>query len=419
MLRERVQLLYRQSFVPALAGVPFGLFLLVLLWDALPHPLLLTWFALKVAATLIRVLLHRGYDRSGGANPDAWLRRYTWALGFDGLAWTFLGVAFARPDDVITMAITLCSLLGITAISAVVYALYFRALVVFSCSVMLPAALFQLYLANRSSLFAALGMLVFLALMIQNGRRSAKATDELLRMRFQLVEAHQDALSAAVAKAAAHDLAAPLIAITHLSHWIRDELDDEARAKVGGHLEKLGQRVERMQQLVQGIHEYASAGLGKRIEEPVAIGELAQEIFRGLPGSDAFDLSLGELPEVVTHRRSLATVLRTLVENAIEHHDEAKGSITIAAREAEQAVEISVSDDGPGIAARDRQRVFDLLRTLHRRDEKEGAGAGLAVAKKIVEARGGSIEVAPTDGRGTTISFTWPSRALDEDEPGT
>jgi signal transduction histidine kinase len=72
-------------------------------------------------------------------------------------------------------------------------------------------------------------------------------------------------------------------------------------------------------------------------------------------------------------------------------------------------VEFRVADDGPGIGSEYQSRVFGLFQTLRPRDEVEGSGMGLALVKKLVEARGGRIWLASAPPRrGATFHFTWP-----------
>jgi signal transduction histidine kinase len=65
-----------------------------------------------------------------------------------------------------------------------------------------------------------------------------------------------------------------------------------------------------------------------------------------------------------------------------------------------------VSDNGPGIEEKDRERVFQLFQTLRPRDQSDSTGVGLAVVKKIVETYGGKVWVESRLGEGSTFYFT-------------
>jgi signal transduction histidine kinase len=98
-------------------------------------------------------------------------------------------------------------------------------------------------------------------------------------------------------------------------------------------------------------------------------------------------------PVVLGHEGRLERVLRNLVDNAGRH---AKSRVTITlAASGGQAV-LSVQDDGPGIPAEDRERVFDRFVRLDddRAREDGGSGLGLAIAAEIARTHGGTLSVA-------------------------
>jgi signal transduction histidine kinase len=110
----------------------------------------------------------------------------------------------------------------------------------------------------------------------------------------------------------------------------------------------------------------------------------------------------------------LRQVFINLIGNAIKHHDQGGGRIAITARPRGERIEFAVTDDGPGIPEHHRERIFEMFFTLQSRDCLEGSGIGLALVKKTVLARGGTVaaETNPA-GRGTTIRFDWPTTAND------
>ncbi len=236
-------------------------------------------------------------------------------------------------------------------------------------------------------------------------RHAGHHGEELSRVRAEL---HR------LAKVAAHDLAAPLVGIRNLAEWIREEVDPDHSGQALSHLDKLEQRVERMQRLVRRLEEYASAGRTRHAVEAVDVNKLVQKIFSRVHGSVRFKLVTQDLPTMHTARPPLGAVFRALIDNAIQHHDLAEGTITVSCRLSSPFYEFRVGDDGPGVPERFRERIFDLFETLERRDQKEASGAGLAIAKKIVEAYGCRIEVAPREGRGTEVVFSWPLTLDDE-----
>lgn len=107
----------------------------------------------------------------------------------------------------------------------------------------------------------------------------------------------------------------------------------------------------------------------------------------------------------------LHQVLFNLVENAIKY-GKTEGHVSIGGREtSERHVELWVKDDGPGIPAESRERVFERFYRVDRARSREtgGTGLGLAIVKHIVQAHGGEVWVKSDVGVGSTFFFTLPA----------
>ncbi|HEX9100316.1 MAG TPA: HAMP domain-containing sensor histidine kinase [Candidatus Dormibacteraeota bacterium] len=103
----------------------------------------------------------------------------------------------------------------------------------------------------------------------------------------------------------------------------------------------------------------------------------------------------------------LNQMLLNLVSNAIKFTPEG-GRVTIGAQRLADAVEISVSDSGIGIAVSDREHLFEEFRQLDSATDKHGTGLGLALTKRFVELHGGHIRLASELGKGSVFTLTLP-----------
>nr|MBP7690122.1 HAMP domain-containing histidine kinase [Thermoflexales bacterium] len=111
------------------------------------------------------------------------------------------------------------------------------------------------------------------------------------------------------------------------------------------------------------------------------------------------------LPSIAVDTDRLTQVLNNLVSNALHHTTH--GEIVLAAKAIDQQVQLIVSDTGSGIDAADLPFIFDrFYRTdkARQRDREDSSGLGLAIAKAIVEAHGGTLTVESTPGKGTTFT---------------
>lgn len=210
---------------------------------------------------------------------------------------------------------------------------------------------------------------------------------------------------------ASHDLKAPLRDIANLASWITEDAMEHLPSGSAQHLERLCDRVTRMQNLLNDLLAYSRAGRVARSGESIDMAQLLDNIRILAAPPDDIEVVLPDdiaaMPTLHTPRAPLEQILRNLVSNAVKHRDEHSQRVAIDWRDAGDFVKIMVSDDGPGIAAKFHERIFRLFTTLRPRDQLEGSGMGLAIVKKLVEAHGGAITV-DSQGRGATFCFTWP-----------
>jgi signal transduction histidine kinase len=208
---------------------------------------------------------------------------------------------------------------------------------------------------------------------------------------------------------ASHDLKAPLRAIDHLSTWVLEDVGHLLPQRSQEHLEKMRSRIKRMEGLLDDLLTYSRAGRYRGEARLVDANELVARVIDTVASPDEYTVRVeGALPTLFTYPAPLETVLRNLVSNAIKHHDKPAGTVRIWATEANDMIEFSVSDDGPGIDPAFHERIFQMFQTLRPRDQVEGSGIGLAVVEKIVTSVGGKIGLESTPGEGTTFRFTWP-----------
>ena len=230
--------------------------------------------------------------------------------------------------------------------------------------------------------------------------RVAERTAELARSNEELDQ---------FAYVASHDLKAPLRAIENLAAWIAADAGPLLPEESKRHLGLLQGRVRRMEQLLSDLLAYSRVDREEGTPEEVDAAALVREVAELIDGAPGIEVVIGEMPTLVTPRAPLEMVFRNLIGNAFKHHDRPEeGRVIVRAHDADSFVTFTVEDDGPGIPARYHERIFGLFQTLRPRDEVEGSGMGLAVVKKAVESRGGTVRVDSAEGRGTTFAFTWP-----------
>jgi two-component system OmpR family sensor kinase len=216
---------------------------------------------------------------------------------------------------------------------------------------------------------------------------------------------------------ASHELRTPLTAIrgqievlAHARHASSEEI--AATAAV------VTREVERMQRMVDDMLLLAQMDEGLAHDpRPTEVDSLVSESFAGLSTGLDRDLEVLGPPggTVVADRDRVIQVIRNLVRNAVEHTAPG-GSIRVAAIAQNGSLQVSVSDNGPGIPQSERDRIFvRLYRVELSRDRQSGGtGLGLAIARAIVEAHGGRIWADDAPGGGARITFELPGYRPDD-----
>jgi len=206
-----------------------------------------------------------------------------------------------------------------------------------------------------------------------------------------------------------HDLKAPLRGVKVLVDWIckdyMDKIDEEGRQK----LDLLVTRVDRMHNLIDGILQYSKIGRLEEEKSQVNLKELMPDIIDMVSPPENIEIIIeNELPVIECARIRIAQVFQNLLSNAIKYMDKPHGLIKIGCIEEQNFWKFSVKDNGPGIAEKYFEKIFQMYQTLTPRDEYESTGVGLTVVKKIVDLYGGKIWIESQVGQGCTFIFTIP-----------
>ena len=208
---------------------------------------------------------------------------------------------------------------------------------------------------------------------------------------------------------ASHDLKAPLRGISSLATWIEDDLAGKITDEVREHLRLMRNRVDRMESLIDGILAYARAGKRRGQVCSVNVRQLVADTKDLLEAPVAIRIAAadGPWPTLQTEPAPMQQVWLNLLSNAIKHGVPGGGTIEVGCGVIDGELRYWVKDDGCGIAPTYHDRVFEIFQRLASRDEVEGAGIGLSVVRKLVEAQGGRVWIESAVGEGTTMFFTW------------
>ncbi|WP_067462396.1 sensor histidine kinase [Actinomadura macra] len=166
--------------------------------------------------------------------------------------------------------------------------------------------------------------------------------------------------------------------------------------------------VVRLQQLAADLLLLARIDAGDRPPaRPVALAPLLRDDLEHRSPRVPVEASFEDDPQVMGVPARLARAMGNLLDNAVRHADHA---VRLSLREEGGTAVVGVSDDGPGVPAADRERIFERFVRLDdaRSRDEGGAGLGLAIARDLVRAHGGDVTVGEAPGGGALFEVRLP-----------
>jgi signal transduction histidine kinase len=213
-----------------------------------------------------------------------------------------------------------------------------------------------------------------------------------------------------MARQVAHDIKNPLTPIQINAEHLRRVHADRGRP-LGPVIDEcvasiLGQ-VRLLRQIAAEFSSFASVPRPKPapVELAALVAEIVDPYRAGLAGRTAIDVRVSpQLPSALVDRVLIGRAISNIIENAL-HAMPAGGTLTLEGEQAESWIVLRVSDTGVGMDAAALSRIFEPYFST----KAIGTGLGLTIAKRNVEANGGSIAVESELGRGTAVSLRLPA----------
>jgi signal transduction histidine kinase len=235
-------------------------------------------------------------------------------------------------------------------------------------------------------------------------------SDQIAQQNTQLKQANEELQQ--FAYITSHDLKEPLRMIGSFSQVIQQSYS----AKLGGesamYFRYINDGVTRMNALLDALLQYATIGKIEIEPEDVDIAEvvgIAKDNLHVKIEETFGNIMCGELPKVASMQSLLVQLFQNLIGNALKFNKpDSRPIVLINAEDKRDQWLFSVEDNGIGIDAEHRDRIFVIFQRLHGRDKYEGTGIGLSICQKIVHQLGGKIWVESEPLKGATFFFTLP-----------
>lgn len=207
-----------------------------------------------------------------------------------------------------------------------------------------------------------------------------------------------------------HDLRSPLRALDGFSQALLEDhavaLPPEAQRYLG----IIRDTAQKMGVLIDDLLEFSRLGRQSLTRRPVDVAKLVQHAYASLATQcegRRIDLRIGPLPDCEADPALLRQVWVNLLGNAVKYTRQRDvATIEIGHEVRDGAVEYFVRDNGAGFDMRYAHKLFGVFERLHRADEFEGTGVGLAIVQRIVQRHGGRVRAHGEVGRGAGFHFT-------------
>ncbi|MFK7773387.1 MAG: ATP-binding protein [Saprospiraceae bacterium] len=210
---------------------------------------------------------------------------------------------------------------------------------------------------------------------------------------------------------ASHDLKEPLRNIGSFATLLKRRFKGQLGTDADDYIDFITTNVSRMYDLLHEVLMYSKLENEEIYEESVSLNEVVETVIETLKGKimeHNVDIIVANLPEVKGHKSHLNQLFQNLISNSIKYTNQDNPIVEIGCKKDFQGNDLVyfVKDNGIGIDMEFKERVFEIFKRLHGKDEYEGTGVGLAICKKIVNQNNGDIWVESEVGEGATFYFT-------------
>ncbi len=237
-----------------------------------------------------------------------------------------------------------------------------------------------------------------------------KKAEEALKLKLEEL-ARSNAELEQFAYVSSHDLQEPLRMISSYLQLLQRRYQGKLDDKADKYIYFAVDGAARMQTLINDLLEFSRVATRAKEPEPTDSEFILNQTLSNLElyiRQNNASVSYDPLPEVIADSTQLAQVFQNLIANGIKFHSEKTPKIHLSAEKKENECVFSVKDNGIGIDPQYSEKIFEVFKRLHRKEEYPGTGIGLAICKKIVERHGGRIWVESELGKGATFYFTLP-----------
>ena len=241
-----------------------------------------------------------------------------------------------------------------------------------------------------------------------SGIKLARSMEETRGANIQLTASNKEL--EAFTYSVSHDLRAPLRHISGFSKILKEEFGAQLPIEAQHHLQRIDEGTRRMGMLVDDLLNLAHVGRRDISLQVAGLKSVVQEVIVSLApdiGERQVEWKIGDLPYVECDTALIKQVFQNLLANAVKFtRPRAKAVIEIGQTEKDGVPVVYVRDNGVGFSMKYADKLFGVFQRLHRSEDFEGTGVGLATVQRIVQKHGGRIWAEAELDKGAAFYFT-------------
>jgi signal transduction histidine kinase len=210
---------------------------------------------------------------------------------------------------------------------------------------------------------------------------------------------------------ASHDLQEPLRMVASFTQLLARRYQGKIDAEADEYIRFAVDGAQRMQTLILDLLSYARLSTKGQAPQPIdaasICGAALAQLRQSIKDRNAV-VTVDPLPTVLGYGTQLTQLFQNLISNALKYCNRQQPEVHVSATAAADHWVFSVRDNGIGIEPQYFERIFQMFKRLHTREQYSGTGIGLALCKKIVARHRGQIWVESQPGLGSNFHFTIP-----------
>jgi PAS domain S-box-containing protein len=258
--------------------------------------------------------------------------------------------------------------------------------------------------ADTSEVRGILGVATDITERVQ-AEQALRVTLEELEERNQELESFTYSIS--------HDLKEPLRTLEAFSQFLLEDYSDVVDEQGRDYLTRMGKAAGRMKQMIEELLTLARLGRPPEVPASVSVSKVVANVAAALQAfveqrHGRIEI-VGNLPDISGDSARIEQIFGNLIGNGLKFNQSEQPIVEVGVQQVDGGRAVFfVRDNGIGIEPEYHQQVFGVFQRLHRREDYDGTGAGLAIVKRATEAMGGSVWLESSPGQGATFFVALP-----------